>query len=92
MAASAHGTGDQAIQPATDLVAAGLIASGIALRLAQINWFFSRPDDKVNNPLAAPTGGSERVLLACGASCREAFAYASLRNSPRPAGMPWNDS
>jgi len=39
MAASAHGAGDQTIQPATDLVAAGLIASGIALRLAQINWF-----------------------------------------------------
>jgi len=33
-----------------------LIASGIALRLAQINWFFGRPDDKVNNPLAAPNG------------------------------------
>ena len=39
MAASAHGASDQTIQPATDQVAAGLIASGIALRLAQINWF-----------------------------------------------------
>jgi hypothetical protein len=31
-----------------------LIASGIALRLAQINWFRSRPGDKVNSPPAAP--------------------------------------
>ena len=32
-----------------------MITSGIALRLAQINWFCSRPGDKGNNPLAAPT-------------------------------------
>ena len=57
MAASARGAGEQAIQPATDLVVAGLIASGIALPLAQISWFCSRPGDKLNNPLAAPNGG-----------------------------------
>jgi hypothetical protein len=38
VAAPAYGAGDQAIQLAPDPVAAGLIASGIALRLAQINW------------------------------------------------------
>jgi hypothetical protein len=56
VAASAHGAGDQAIQPATDLVAAGLIASGIALRPARINWFCSRPGDKVNSPPSPPNG------------------------------------
>ena len=45
-----NNAGDEAIQPATDPVAAGLITSGIALRLAQINWFCSRPGDKGNNP------------------------------------------
>jgi len=49
MAASARGAGEQAIQPATDLVVAGLIASGIALPLAQISWFCSRPGDKLNS-------------------------------------------
>ena len=56
MAASARGAGEQAIQPATDLVVAGLIASGIALPLAQISWLCSRPGDKLNNPLTAPNG------------------------------------
>jgi hypothetical protein len=46
--------------------------------LAQINWFCHRPGGKVNSPLAAPIGGSSRVLP-------ELLRHSASRYLPTPA-------